>query len=472
MENIMKTKVGVLGSCISRDAFNSNFVPNYKDYFKIEISAQRVSMISLMQKPINIDENLIKITPNTPENNARTDFIKYDLKKSLLNELIEKNIEYLIIDNYLEIRMGILYFEDNIITNNNWDLPRTEFYKNLEEKFILNIIDYPEEYFNIWSKYCDLFFNFINKNCPNLKVILNKGRAVDKVIKEDGSIYINPDFTKMANEINFFLDKLDSYIQNNFDVYVINFDFNNTFADENHIWGFGPVHYSKNYPINLINCVKDITKDNAPKNYDISENPVVSSKSNFFIENHVEELNNKTKLSINKIIIKKLKNELKYRDKLLDSLENELKTKKMLSIYGTGRIDLKNFGSKDNAIEIIENTDVQSKIDSPPWFKSEQGEGTIIESKRGKIDLKIRCIHDGLLKIYLRGSDIRDRNNKRFPVYIDYTNFLVNGETFIDENILVSYENYYLFQKEVKNLEIINIHIEWNPFTNSSNYSN
>ena len=31
----LKTKIAVLGSCISRDLFNSNFVPNYKDFFDL-----------------------------------------------------------------------------------------------------------------------------------------------------------------------------------------------------------------------------------------------------------------------------------------------------------------------------------------------------------------------------------------------------------------------------------------------------
>ena len=243
----MKTKIGVLGSCVSRDAFNSNFVPDYKDFFEVIISAQRTSLISIMQEPCLIEETLIEIDPSNLVDRARTNFISYDLNKTFLKELIDKDIDYLIMDNYLEIRMGILYFNNYIITNNDWDLPATQFYKKINDKLILKMTEYPDEYFCIWIKFCDLFFNFLKIHCPDVKVILNKSRQVDKVKKTDGTIYTNSDFTLSANIVNPFLDKLDSYIIDNFDVDVLDFDYENTFADENHLWKIGPVHYSKNY---------------------------------------------------------------------------------------------------------------------------------------------------------------------------------------------------------------------------------
>ena len=222
----MKTKIGVLGSCISRDVFNSYFIPNYKDFFEVNISANRVSIISIMQDPLKYDLEQLKISPFNKENNARTNFILYDLNKQFIKELKEKKIDYLIIDNYLEITMGILYFNETIITNNHWDLPLTQFYENVDDKFIFTIKKYPKEYFYIWSKYCDLFFNILKNFFPNIKVILNKGRVIDNILKKDGTIYINPNFTWRANIINPFLDKLDSYIEQNYDVDVIEFDFN------------------------------------------------------------------------------------------------------------------------------------------------------------------------------------------------------------------------------------------------------
>lgn len=48
--------VGVFGSCVSRDLFNSKIVPNYKTFFQIISYSQRTSIISLMQNSVNFDE--------------------------------------------------------------------------------------------------------------------------------------------------------------------------------------------------------------------------------------------------------------------------------------------------------------------------------------------------------------------------------------------------------------------------------
>ena len=133
-------------------------------------------------------------------------------------------------------------------------LAKNELYENSNDKLILKIADYPEEYFCIWQKYCDLFFKFLEIYCPNVKVILNKGRQIDKVLKSDNTIYLKSKYTSRAKTNNPLLDKLDSYIEDNFDVYVIDFDYENTFLDENHLWGGHPyiiigisiIHSSKN----------------------------------------------------------------------------------------------------------------------------------------------------------------------------------------------------------------------------------
>ena len=85
---------------------------------------------------------------------------------------------------------------------------------------------------------------------------------------------------------------------------------------------------------------------------------------------------------------------------------------------------MKNFGSEDNSVEIIFNSDSKSQSQFPNWFKTEQGDGLVISSDKNSLDLKIKCIEDGELKIWLRGLDVRDKDNKRIPIYINYTKFV------------------------------------------------
>lgn len=139
--------------------------------------------------------------------------------------------------------------------------------------------------------------------------------------------------------------------------------------------------------------------------------------------------------------------------------------------YIIGRIDIKNAGKRGNALTILENSDPDSEVDTPQWFNDELGIGWVIESTKGEIDLKIQMLNDGELTIYLRGYDFRDINNKRVPIYIDYTKFIINDQCIFDSRVSVSEAKLYKYiKKDVKKDEIFDLHFEWEPFTADSVY--
>ena len=140
---------------------------------------------------------------------------------------------------------------------------------------------------------------------------------------------------------------------------------------------------------------------------------------------------------------------------------------KELTKFITARIDIKNIGNADNNIQILGNSDSDSKILYENWFKDETGVGVIIESIKSNLNLKLICKNDGELNISLKSKDIRDKNNHRFPIYIDYTEFFVNGVPIIDGHTLRSHDNPYNFKMVVKDGDIINIHLKWLPFNSN-----
>lgn len=152
-----------------------------------------------------------------------------------------------------------------------------------------------------------------------------------------------------------------------------------------------------------------------------------------------------------------------YGVKMNQNFENLLKK------YYTARIDIKNRGVNNN-IMVLEINDSNSKIDRPDWFNDSLGSGINIQSSKGTLDFKVKCINDGELKIELRGLDVRDKNGIRFPVYIDYTNLCINGDYIFDSSKLTWHDKPYVFSKSVKDTEIIDIHIEWAPFNFSSDF--
>ena len=82
----------------------------------------------------------------------------------------------------------------------------------------------------------------------------------------------------------------------------------------------------------------------------------------------------------------------------------------------------------------------------------------------------MKCINDGELSFSLKAMDIRDKNRKRFPVYIDYTYFKVNDEVILDENKLTWHDQPFVYKKKVVNNEEITIEVKWKPFDSQSTF--
>lgn len=155
----------------------------------------------------------------------------------------------------------------------------------------------------------------------------------------------------------------------------------------------------------------------------------------------------------------KPKNSSSIIENLSDKYENNLG---VFTKYITARIDLKNFGLDTNDLKIIENSDISAKILKPKWFKNNLGIGTQIESKKGLIHLKIKCINDGKFRITLRSIDFRDRSEYRIPIFINYEHLKVNDEIIFDEPTSICHDKPFNFEKEVKNGEIVDITVQWN----------
>ena len=140
---------------------------------------------------------------------------------------------------------------------------------------------------------------------------------------------------------------------------------------------------------------------------------------------------------------------------------------KNLLIYLSSRIDIVNFGENCN-VELIHNSDNTSNVGIPHWIAD--GSGVIVGSTSCSLDLIVKCIGDGDLRISFRTKDVRDKNKRRFPVYIDYTNISINDDLILDERKLVSHNTPFVYTKNVKDGEFLSIHAEWEPFGENSTF--
>lgn len=423
----MVSRMAVLGSCATRDIFNSQINPNYKDHFKLITASERTSIISLMSNPVNIwDLDSLNTYSGEDLDYFGTKTLKRDFTKEFLLELKNNVIDYLILDNLFEARFGILCFENNIITNNSWDLHNTLFYKNLGSFNTLSMASNSKKYLKLYSKSFSLFYDYIKEECGDINLILNKACDTDRVLDDDGSIKVVD--SEYCNEFNHYIYKLNKHIEDNYDVDIIELNILNYPNDVNHIWGSGTSHYIPEY-------YRDFTKN-----------------INNIINNH-NYLNN-----LNKIISDQENEIIKLRN------TNNWPFKKDLIKFNTARIDFKNYGSQDNTIEFLYISDADAVLEYPNWFIHDDGIGAVIESFKGILNLKIRCINDGKLNIRLRGIDAKDKNKRRIPIFIDFSSLEINGKKYIEGSNIYCHDDYYQCDVNVYDGDIVFVHIEWSPF--------
>src|SRR4051812_43355582 len=117
--------VAVLGSCITRDNFNSRFNPGYKRWYRTVLMQNQSSLISVMSAPTPISEQQIGDGTDYDRWNVRTDF-----SKEFLDELPKLAPDYLILDFFGDIHFGVLEGAPGPWgTDNRWKLWPTPFYQ-------------------------------------------------------------------------------------------------------------------------------------------------------------------------------------------------------------------------------------------------------------------------------------------------------------------------------------------------------
>ncbi|MCU5688561.1 MULTISPECIES: DUF6270 domain-containing protein [Bacillus cereus group] len=234
-------KVAVLGSCVTRDNFNSKFNYDYKRYYECVLLQNQTSIISLMGKPVQLPSNKITELNQWDANDVRSDF-----EKSFLIQLKEKQPDYLIMDLFGDVFFGCIRLADTYVTNNYWKLGTTQFFKEIKKPTYLNIMTQPEEYLLLWKNAINDLFETLREELPNCKIILHKARFTDIYYDKNNQLNkMNPSID--VKELNKYWDTLDRYILEKFNVQFIDLNEKKYFSYEQHPWGVFGVHYEMNY---------------------------------------------------------------------------------------------------------------------------------------------------------------------------------------------------------------------------------
>lgn len=145
--------------------------------------------------------------------------------------------------------------------------------------------------------------------------------------------------------------------------------------------------------------------------------------------------------------------------------------KSLCDKYKTARFDFIIDNDEKSSVEIIKCSDSSFESSFPNWFNNNGNQGLIVTSNKCSLNFEIKCLNDGILNIALRSRNVRDKNKKSFPIYIDYLKFKINNNDYINENKLVWHNKPYRLKKMVKKDEILKISAEWLPFNSHSEYN-
>ncbi len=239
----MQKKIACYGSCITRDNFNSKLNHNYKERYRCVVTSEHSSIISVLSPEVKFDSEKLDYTVSKFAARNK-EIAEADLNKTFLRDLIENQPDYLIMDFFPDIFFGVVFSNDNIMTNNHWYLCNTTYYKELPQKFILKIENDTSNYLSVWMPAMENFMRFIKNNLPNCNVIINKARFGNRVLENNTVSYLQP--LSLYNEI---WDKIDNYVINKFHLKYIQLDHSKYFLTKNHTlgWNLFHLHYHDNY---------------------------------------------------------------------------------------------------------------------------------------------------------------------------------------------------------------------------------
>lgn len=232
--------ISVIGSCVTRDNFNTKFNEHYKEKYLCTALQNQSSIISIMSPVVNVDENSFIDLDQWSEKDTLRDF-----RKEIWNDIDTNKPNVILFDLFTDARFLCLKVDDSFVTLNEWKLEKSIYYKRICNNDKIGFAIDEEVFLSIFKDKLIKLKERITKSCPNAKIILHSARAVEKYLDKGQICDFNPAFVKTLNQR---WEKLDNMFIDVFSPAVIDLFHDNIFlGDAEHPWGCSMVHYQKNY---------------------------------------------------------------------------------------------------------------------------------------------------------------------------------------------------------------------------------
>ncbi|KQZ75831.1 DUF6270 domain-containing protein [Nocardioides sp. Root151] len=243
--------VVVMGSCITRDNFNSRFNADYKQWFEVGATTNQSSMIALMSPPV--DEPWEPLEPMKPYGLWN---VASDLNREILGLIAENPPEILILDFFGDVHFGVLRMADGrFVTNNRWRIHKTDLYQRLIDDERTEVLSWQADadaYFELWTEAMDRFAAFVTEHCPTTRVIVHCGFNATEVMRPNlpipGRLHpVNKEVRLTHVRGNDFWARLNKYASTSYGWDSIDLGGESYTSFKEHPWGPFEVHYTMDY---------------------------------------------------------------------------------------------------------------------------------------------------------------------------------------------------------------------------------
>ena len=240
-------KIGIFGSCISRDIFREMKLDNLVKEYRARTSIHSITQLE------KADTSKI----NYPESKFQTKMVKYDFEKTELNLV---DCDFLILD-LIDERFQLITNFGSVVTLSN-ELRNS----NKIESVINYVVRGTERDMTLWREAVKRFSKMVN-----IPIILHKSRLSSVLNDENDGIKVDYEYIEKMNQ------KLIAYEKIIYDELEIigTIDVKNDLltSDVNHVWGYSPYHYIYEYYEEALQQIFEITNMN--KRFKLDRNKFV-----------------------------------------------------------------------------------------------------------------------------------------------------------------------------------------------------
>lgn len=173
--------MAIVGSCCTRDAFNSLFVPDYKEHFVLCYQAFQQPLASLMEPPISIPLAANSFAEGQEHGYHAWMVLRPDIDKRALQMLAFHQPDIIVFDFYADTINGIRTLNESVIGGNKI-FTKTELLPDFASgEVFLPIYDIPL-YAKLFRAAARRFATFQQTFLPNTQLVVNQARLRNRYV--------------------------------------------------------------------------------------------------------------------------------------------------------------------------------------------------------------------------------------------------------------------------------------------------